>query len=67
MKQFEYTTIDVSTWDEDNAEIENLSILMNEYGEDGWELVTAVPYNSPNGDDTYTTRVWYTFKRELNE
>ena len=66
MKQFEFTTIDVSTWDDQDDAIDNLSSLLNEYGMEGWELVTSVPYNSPNGDDTYTTKVWYTFKRELN-
>lgn len=66
MKQFEYTTIDVSTWDDKDDAIDYLSSLLNEYGMEGWELVTGVPYNSPNGDDTYTTKVWYTFKRELN-
>lgn len=79
MKKFEYTTIDVSTCDEDyyrsigydemdydNSAIDNLSSLLNEYGKDGWELVSGVPYNYPEGDDTYTTRVWYTFKREIN-
>ena len=63
MKRFEYTTFTVKPEDEYP---DSLDEQLNKLGEEGWELVTAVPENNVNEDrETYTAYIWYTFKREI--
>lgn len=62
-KKFEYKSIEIkpkSIWTTIIDPIE-LDQTINKYGNDGWELVTVVPFSS-NGA---TNGFLFTFKREL--
>lgn len=64
MKRFEYHTIKIET----GTSTDEIDDIMDSWGEDGWELVTAATDNSMDDDgDTYTEYIWYTFKRELDD
>ena len=63
-KRFEYCTIRIEL--HENKDPDYFDDVFNQFGEEGWEMVTAVPNDYMDDDgDTYTKYFWYTFKREL--
>ena len=54
----------VNTFDYSNGDI-TLKNRLNDIGEDGWELITAIPGRNVHNDTKYNKSVQYIFKREL--
>lgn len=62
MKKLEYKTIEVQTSGfMTQINVEETDKILNETGQEGWELVSTVPCTIGGG----TTRLYYTFKREI--
>ena len=62
-KRFEYKSVEVkpkSIWTS-NVKPEEIDLIINKLGSEGWELVTLVPYSSTGT----TVGFLYTFKREI--
>ena len=65
MKRWEYTTLQVvAAGFEDEDENANYQSIVNEYGSDGWELVSAVSYP---GQMVAGSIIVMFFKRVLGE
>ncbi|MCC9043343.1 DUF4177 domain-containing protein [Myroides sp. M-43] len=63
MKRFEYKAIQLkpsSLWSF-NVSVEEVEDVLNEYGKQGWELVTMIDINSTGT----TTGYLLSFKREI--
>lgn len=65
MKQFEYQTIVIDPKSKDfwgtKLSTEEIDKLLNEKGNEGWELVSVQAYSIY---DVHTSKLIYTFKRE---
>lgn len=62
-KRFEYKSVEVkpkSMW-KSVIPPDEIDVIINKLGSDGWELVTVLPYSSTGT----TVGFLYTFKREL--
>ena len=75
MKKFEYLTIEIDTGSWGEYKDGNDWSDFNNYGADGWELVTAVgekyrdsEYNvhTEEFQTVYYKKYYYTFKREIS-
>ncbi len=52
-------------WLEKNKEGKTTWDVVNEYGQNGWEMVSATAIADNTGDNSYTESVLFTFKRPL--
>ena len=61
LKKWQYR---VNTFDYSNGDI-TLKNRLNDIGEDGWELIAAIPGRNVHNDTKHNKSVQYIFKREL--
>lgn len=64
-KTFEYKTVKIGSKGFWSAEIDadEIDKTLNEYGQQGWELISVIKQLPPNGS---AWSLQYTFKRQLN-
>lgn len=67
MKKFEYKTILIKSsgpwWSSGKIDPDQITVQLNELGQDGWELISAFDTNIAYGQ---TGAVFLILKRELN-